>query len=78
MENQHKVCNFVARKWNKAECSVERAMQNAINRAWNTADTADLLKYYTAVIKSDRGVPTITEFIYYYAQQIRPDFENLL
>ena len=78
MENRHKVCNFVARKWNKAECSVERAMQNAINRAWNTADTGDLLKYYTAVIKSDRGGPTITEFIYYYAQQIRPDFENLL
>jgi len=78
VENKHKACSYVANKWNKAECSVERAMQNAINRAWNTANTSDLLANYTAVIRSDRGVPTITEFIYYYAQKIRPDFENLI
>lgn len=75
LENKSKACDYVARKWGKAESSVERAMQNAINRAWNMADTKELLANYTAIIKSDRGVPTLTEFIYYYAMKIRPDFD---
>ena len=75
VENRHHICQEVGKKWKKAENSVERAIQNAINRAWNTADPQDLLDNYTAYIKSERGVPTITEFIYYYAQKIKPDFE---
>lgn len=58
----------------KSEPSVERAMQNAINRAWHTADTDDLIRLYTANISSDKGVPTITEFIYYYAEKIKLDY----
>ena len=61
----------IGKMHNKSESSVERAMQNAINRAWNTYDTNELFKNYTARISSDRGVPTITEFIYYYAQMLR-------
>lgn len=48
-----------------------RAMQNSINRAWSTSDIQDLLDNYTAKIKSDKGVPTVTEFIYFYAQKIK-------
>ena len=61
----------VSVKYGKTEASVERAMQNAINRAWSVSNPADLLKYYTAVINYERGVPTLTEFIYYYANKLR-------
>lgn len=70
---QH-VCNIIGKQYGKSENSVERAMQNAINRAWNSYDINELLSNYTAKISSDKGVPTITEFIYYYAQKIRNEF----
>lgn len=69
---QH-ICDKIGENYRKSAKSVERAMQNAINRAWNTSDIQDLLDNYTAKIKSDKGVPTLTEFIYYYAQKIKND-----
>ncbi len=69
---QH-LCDKIGEKHRKTPTSVERAMQNAINRAWSLTDIEELLKNYTAKIKSDKGVPTITEFIYYYAQKIKND-----
>lgn len=65
----------LAQEYKKSDASVERAMQNAINRAWRTSDPEDLLQYYTARIRSDRGVPTLMEFIYYYATKIKADIE---
>lgn len=56
--------------YHKSEKSIERAMQNAIKRAWDTNDINDLLKYYTAYIRSDKGYPTLMEFICYYANKI--------
>ncbi len=70
---QH-VTNEVGKRYSKAETTIERAMQNAINRAWNTANTDDLLENYTARITSERGVPTITEFIFYYANKIETEY----
>lgn len=67
------LCTDIAKKYNKSDASVERAMQNAINKAWRTADIEDLLKHYTARINTDRGVPTITEFIYYFANKIKTE-----
>ena len=49
-------------------------MQNAINRTWAGADKDELLSHYTAKIKSRKGVPTITEFIYFYAQKLNNEF----
>ena len=63
----------IAKKYNKTDTSVERAMQNAINKAWRSNDIDELLKHYTAKISSDKGVPTLTEFIYYYARKISND-----
>jgi hypothetical protein len=60
-------------KYHKSEKSIERAMQNAIKRAWDTNDIDDLLKYYTAYIRPDKGFPTLMEFICYYAQKINSD-----
>lgn len=69
-KNDH-IYKMVAKKNGKSDAAVERAMQNAINRAWNTTPLETLLKHYRATVKSDRGVPTITEFIYYYSNIIK-------
>lgn len=68
-----RISGVVGEKYRKTEGSVERAMQNAINRAWRTSDITDLFANYTAKIKPDKGTPTVTEFIYYYAQKIKND-----
>jgi DNA-binding NarL/FixJ family response regulator len=75
VQNGHsiRICTEVAKKHKKSEPSVERAMKNAINSAWNNADIEDLRNNYTARISSDKGVPTLTEFIYYYADKIKRD-----
>lgn len=67
---QH-ICNVIGKKYKKTESSVERAMQNAINRTWNVSDINELLKLYTARIGSDKGTPTVTEFIFYYANKVQ-------
>jgi len=67
------LCASIGDKYGKTDASVERAMQNAINSAWRSNDIDELLKHYTARINSDRGVPTLTEFIYYYANKIKND-----
>lgn len=73
-QQMRNITSVIAVRNGKSEPSVERAMQGAINRAWNTSDTADLLRLYTANIPSEKGVPTVTEFIYYYAEKIKLDY----
>lgn len=65
---------MLAEKNRKTEASIERAMQNAINRAWKTSPIEDLLHYYTAKISSSKGNPTLTEFICFYANKIKDDY----
>ncbi len=50
--------------------SIARAIQTAINNAWKTSALEDLQKYYSAKINYNTGVPTPTEFIYYYVDKI--------
>ncbi len=66
----HNISEIVAKKYNQKGSSVERAMQNAIKVTWNRADIDALLENYTGRITSDKGYPTLTEFIYYYANKI--------
>ena len=68
------LCTVIGQKYKKTESSVERAMQNAICRAWRQTDIEDLLIYYTAKVHSEKGVPTVTEFIYYYANKIKNEY----
>lgn len=63
----------VAEMYKKSDASVERAMQNAINRAWRHSDIEELLAHYTAKVRSEKGVPTTLEFVYYYANKIKTD-----
>ncbi len=73
-EPQKNISAHIAQKYGKTDSSVERAMQNAINKAWHTADIDELAEYYTARISSDRGVPTLNEFIFYYATKLKNEF----
>ena len=68
------LANIIANKYGKSNASVERAMQTAINHAWNKTDYNELLKHYTAKISAKRGTPSITEFVSYYAMKINADY----
>ena len=63
--------SILGEKYHRNEISIDRAMQYAINRAWKTAPIEDLEKYYTAKTHSCRGVPTLSEFIFYYVDLLR-------
>lgn len=58
-------------KYGKTKASVERAMQNAIASAWRTTPINTLLLHYTAKVDSEKGIPTLMEFIHYYANKIK-------
>lgn len=60
----------LAHKYGKTAPSIQRAMQNAINRTWQIGDIDELYIHYTARIHSEKGVPTLMEFIHYYAEKI--------
>lgn len=65
---------ILGEKYGKTESGVERAMVNAINRAWKQNDIDELLYHYTAKINSDKGIPTINEFVYYYANKLNNEY----
>ena len=71
---QSNICKVIAEMYEKNDTSVERAMQNAINRAWRSSDIEDLQRYYTAKVDPLKGVPTMTEFIYYYVNKIKSEY----
>lgn len=70
-KKQTYISSAIAKKYQKTDASVERAMQNAINSAWRKTDIDTLERSYTAPISSEKGVPTLTEFIYYYADKVK-------
>ena len=61
---------YLVNKYKKSSSTISRAMQNAILLAWRISPIEDLSSYYTARINYETGVPTPTEFIYYYADKI--------
>lgn len=71
------LASIIAKKYHKSDASVERAMQNAINRAWRTFPVEDLEAHYTAKTHSCRGVPTIMEFVFYYAGILKNNLKKV-
>ncbi|MCL2082002.1 MAG: response regulator [Oscillospiraceae bacterium] len=65
------IVKTISEKHMKNPPAVERAMQNAISNAWSSCDIEILQRYYTAPIRSDKGVPTLTEFVHYFANKIK-------
>lgn len=51
--------------------TVNKGMQTAIANAWDNADIDELHIHYTARISARTGVPTPSDFIYYYADKIQ-------
>lgn len=70
-DSSDSVINQVCMNHKLAYSSVTRAMQTAINNAWSISSIDDLQVHYTARINYKTGVPTPTEFIYYYADKIK-------
>ncbi len=64
-------CAVLGQRHGKTEASVERAMQNALNRAWHVTDPDILHECYTARVRSRNGAPTLTDFVYFYANKLR-------
>ena len=65
------VFNHIAAEYKISASSASRVMQTAINYAWKTSAPDELEIYYTAKINYNTGVPSPTEFIYYYADKIK-------
>lgn len=69
--NDKAVFCYLSKKYKIGSGSISRAMQTAINYAWRISSIDDLMLHYKARINYETGVPTPTEFIYYYAEKIR-------
>lgn len=64
------VIQYLVKNYKKSSSTISRAMQNAILHAWRISSIDDLTKYYTAKVNYETGIPTPTEFVYYYAEKI--------
>lgn len=63
--------NMLSIKHNKSEDSIKKAIQYAINHAWDRTDTDILTKCYTSTIDVYQGSPTIKAFVKYYAEKVK-------
>ena len=70
-ENDESVFNFLSNKYKRTASSISRVMQTAINYTWRTSSPEDLELHYGTIINYHTGVPSPTEFIYYYANKIK-------
>lgn len=75
LDNKNKDNNtvfyYLSSVYKVGNSSISRAMQTAINYAWKISPIEDLMLHYKARINYETGVPTPTEFIYYYAEKLR-------
>ena len=62
---------YLVKKYKKSNSTISRAMQNSILHAWRVSPIEDLSTHYTARINYETGIPTPTEFMYYYANKIK-------
>lgn len=69
------IYRFLGPKYKRSDPSIERSMQYAINRAWRTSNPLDMAQIYTARVHSERGVPTIMEFIFFLVTKTENHFK---
>ena len=69
--NKINVTQYLVNKYKKSSTTITNGIQNAIIHAWKITPPDDLIKYYTARINLDTGIPTPMEFIYYYVNKIK-------
>lgn len=61
------------KKYKKSIESIQRDMNYAIDRTWRIMDPEVLVKRYTQQISREVGAPTISEFVYFYADKIKSE-----
>ena len=61
----------LARKYKKSDQSIEKAIRNAINKAWRETDLTELARHYTVELSYITATPKPKEFICYYAEKFR-------
>ena len=71
--SQVSINQYLLSKHKRPTSTINRAMQNAIVRAWRVTAIEDLQQYYTAPINYNTGIPTPVEFIYYYVDKIKKE-----
>lgn len=64
---------YLIKIYKRSSSTISRAMQNAILHAWRISSIDEIVKLYTAKVNYETGVPTPTEFIYYYANKIKKE-----
>ena len=70
-KDKESVFNYLANKYKRTSSSISRVMQTAIKYAWRNSSPEDLEIHYKTIINYNTGVPSPTEFIYYYAGKIK-------
>lgn len=70
-EEKTSVVQHLVKLYKKPSSSISRGMQNAIIHGWRITPIEDLTSNYTAIVNYETGLPTPTEFIYYYAEKIK-------
>jgi len=70
-DQKESVFLHLAKENKKGNSTIGRSIQTSIEHAWKRSSIEDLQKYYTAAVNYNTGVPTPTEFIYYYVDKIK-------
>jgi len=70
-DDDESVFTKISHRYKLSNSSISRSMQNAINNAWRFTNVEDLQRYYTARINYQTGVPTPTEFVFFYADKVK-------
>ena len=65
------VIQYLTKIHKKSATTITNGIQNAIIQAWRVSAVEDLLKYYTATVNYETGIPTPMEFVYYYRDKIK-------
>ena len=65
------VIQYLTKIHKKSATTITNGIQNAIIHAWRVSAVEDLLKYYTATVNYETGIPTPMEFVYYYRDKIK-------
>ena len=62
---------YLTKVHKKSATTITNGIQNAIIHAWRVSAVDDLLKYYTATVNHETGIPTPMELVYYYRDKIK-------
>ena len=65
------VVKYLTTVYKKSETTINNGIKNAIYHAWRASPIEDLMRYYTARVNYETGIPTNMEFLYYYRDKIK-------